>query len=497
MNQWRIITVRNSATSIDFSGATIASGSGRTWTVGGSWVTIGKALGASGIASGDTAYVGAGIYREAITVAMTSATAETKLIGDVDGGQTGDAGEVRWTAHVTNDTTNATGRTLDLAGRDFLTFQNITFCGGANNIVQAATGDTTNITWTDCTFLSGGKGNNAMFNLTASTAVAWHWLFNRCRFLAGSGAAFTLTPVLHASADYDLDFVVRNCMFVGGSSSGVIFGAAPSGGNTFKPGGMILEACTMIGSLRPLTITTNYSSSIPCILRNNFGFICGNNVVTGAAAGAQVTDNYNLWVTNGTIGTNITAGANTIIDGSYSPLIHIGQELQFGGMFRPLGTPTVGSPLLGFGNTSGQTVDILNNSRPGGGASASNAIGAYERANTWGKETGTVRTGSNAVSITGPGVQDFSLPVDATSTTVSVYMRYDGTYAGTKPQIQVLNGTECGVANATSSAVTTVNTWEQISLTIVPTSAGIVTIRLLSSDTNGAGKAFADDVAVA
>src|SRR5690242_4908865 len=62
------------------------------------WATIGKALGASGIASGDTVYVGPGVYREQITVAMTSATVETLVIADVDGSQTGDApGEVRWT----------------------------------------------------------------------------------------------------------------------------------------------------------------------------------------------------------------------------------------------------------------------------------------------------------------------------------------------------------------------------------------------------------------
>lgn len=46
------------------------------------------------------------------------------------------------------------------------------------------------------------------------------------------------------------------------------------------------------------------------------------------------------------------------------------------------------------------------------------------------------------------------------------------------------------------SPVTTVNTWEQISLNFTPTVAGIVTIRSLSSDTNGAGHPTRD-VAVA
>ena len=42
------------------------------------WATLTKALGASGIASGDTVYVGAGTYRETVTVAMTSPTAEIR-----------------------------------------------------------------------------------------------------------------------------------------------------------------------------------------------------------------------------------------------------------------------------------------------------------------------------------------------------------------------------------------------------------------------------------
>ena len=46
------------------------------------WKTIAKLLGASGMASGDTAYLAPGVYRERVTVAMTSATGETFVIGD-------------------------------------------------------------------------------------------------------------------------------------------------------------------------------------------------------------------------------------------------------------------------------------------------------------------------------------------------------------------------------------------------------------------------------
>jgi hypothetical protein len=100
------------------------------------------------------------------------------------------------------------------------------------------------------------------------------------------------------------------------------------------------------------------------------------------------------------------------------------------------------------------------------------------------------------MSITGPGTQDFQLPVDATSTTASVYVRWDATYAGTKPLMKVLNGGECGVTDATATATGASGSWEQLSLNFTPARAGIVTIRLQSSDTNGAGVMYVDDFAV-
>ena len=49
------------------------------------WATVAKALGASGISSGDTVYIAPGIYSEQITIGMTSATATTSIIGNPTG----------------------------------------------------------------------------------------------------------------------------------------------------------------------------------------------------------------------------------------------------------------------------------------------------------------------------------------------------------------------------------------------------------------------------
>jgi hypothetical protein len=44
------------------------------------WKTLAKLLGAAGFASGDTAYLAPGTYREVVTVAMTSATVTTSIL---------------------------------------------------------------------------------------------------------------------------------------------------------------------------------------------------------------------------------------------------------------------------------------------------------------------------------------------------------------------------------------------------------------------------------
>lgn len=472
------------------------------------WKTIGKALGASGMASGDTAYLSpAGPFRETVTVAMTSAVAETKLIGDVanaqgfktSGGVSVTPGEVQWTAYTTNDKTapSATGL-LNLSGRDFLTFQRIVFIGGSTTLLTATTQTSTDITFSDCSFVPGLTGARITASITIGFGVAANWMFDRCRFIKGSTAAsISVTLVTGSGSDYDANIVVRNCLFFGGGT-GACVTVAGSGASAQEGGGVDVVNCTSLqhGSLLATTGTTVGGSTFtnPCTAYNNF-IISGSQTALSAGESGAIVEDYNLiHATN--ILSNVSAGAHSITDGSYAPLFHFGQELGWGGFQKPVVMPTSGSPLLGFGGNSPPSVDLLNNPRPSGGASASAAVGAMERSNTFGRETSTVRTGSNAISITGPGTQDFELPVDAISTTVTVYVRWDATYAGTKPQMKVLRGTEAGVSDASTTATGSSGAWEQLSLNFTPARAGIVTIRLQSNDTNGGGKMFADDFAV-
>jgi len=58
------------------------SNTGTTQSTSGSWKTLTKALGATGITGGDTLYIAPGVYRETLTVGFTSTGSTTYIYGD-------------------------------------------------------------------------------------------------------------------------------------------------------------------------------------------------------------------------------------------------------------------------------------------------------------------------------------------------------------------------------------------------------------------------------
>lgn len=464
------------------------------------WQTIGKALGAAGIASGDTVYIGAGTYREAVTVAMTSATVETFVIGDVDGSHTGDVGPVVWTAYTTNDVTapSATA-TLVLSGRDFLTFRNLILIAGTGAAVNATSSTSTDIKFQDCDLLGHPGGSTNLVDVAVGFGVSANWVIERCFARAARAVGLRFSLATGSGSDYDANIVIRNCV-VEQPCNAACIAALGSGVGAQEGGGIYIYNCLLIGQGNLAGGGVQITSTVFGGSAFAFPMQVRNCVIRGGISAAEagpIVENYNH-VSGAVTHTNVTQGANTVVNTAYSMLYSAGQERFVGSRPRPYGEPLAGSPYLGYGNdgTYTSSEDMRGNPRPAGGSSATKGIGAYERANTFVKETGTVRTGTNAASITGPGYQDFDLPVAAVSTTISVYVRWDATYAGTKPRMQVLNGTENGVATATATATGSSGSWEQLSLNFTPTSAGIVTVRFLSSDTNGAGHMYVDDFEV-
>lgn len=340
-------------------------------SAGAAWATLGKALGASGIASGDTVYVGAGVYREQVTVAMTSATAETKVIADLDGSHTGDAGEVRWSGMLTDDRTGTgPGTPVSLNGRDYLTFIGIAFEGppAANTLTS------TNITWTNCTFLMTGSQGAVGFTVRFDANVTW--LFDSCTFLVLCGvSALGMQIDLNASADYDVGVIIKNCLFLTFSGQPCIRITA-GGSGSFKGGGVVIYNCTLISgcaasSLGAIAVVSaNISTTFPCKVYNS---ICiGSQNGLFANTSGQITSDYNLVIGASAALGNVTAGSHDRTGGPGPPIslyMECGQSERAGLRPRHWFTPGDLSGLLGWGaQASGPTVDLLGIPRPSGGA---------------------------------------------------------------------------------------------------------------------------------
>lgn len=470
------------------------------------WKTIAKLLGAAGMASGDTAHLSpAGPFRETVSVAMTSAVAETFILGDPtnaqgfksSGGVLVVPGEVILTAYTTNDTTApAATVTLNLNGRDFLTFQYLTIIGGnaSPSCVTAVTTNSVNIVFRDCKMISGHVSNSVL-SYTGLADIASNWIIDRCRVFCYSNNAIAITLPTSASADYDSNFSIQNSEVVCLNSNGI--SVAATGAAAFKAGGVDVLNCTLITRSCALTTTgANLSTAIPCTCNNSL-IISGAGAALNANAVGQITENY-CRIISASPRTNVTAGANSIADMSHAPLIDLGFPQQLGFMSRPYWGASANSPLLGFGSVGAPLVDILNRPRPSGGASIVNAVGAYERHDIAIQETSVTQAGASAIKIIGPGDHDFQIPVDASSTTISIYMRYDTNHAATnKPQAILLANAAIGVATETKTMTAVVDTWEQLTFSaITPTSKGIVTIRLISRSAAGNGIAYFDSASV-
>lgn len=474
------------------------------------WLTFGKALGAAGIASGDTVYIAPGTYRECVDVAMTSATGQTIIEGDPLNAQsfkngsgvllTG--GPVIWTAYTSGDTSNpAADNTVDLAGRDFLTFRNIRFVGGSNTsgcCVRADTSYSSDITFTNCSFRLGVNNGNLVNAIAKSSApaAAMNWLFDRCRFLNTQSTCVVLSaPTLATGADYDVNVIFSNCIAFTTGNYFVQFSQSAS--NTFKPGGVVVINCTVFAPNGALNIANaGHSTSITSKVYNCI--ILGANFCLNTATANALVEDYNYGFAGTPRNGTYAAIANSLFYGNIigrAPMFSIMDEFLDGMLPRPFLYPDSGSPLLGFGSGgSPPSVDGLNRPRPAGGASTSLAVGAFERHDSAVQETSVTQAGSSAAKIVGPGDHDFQIPVDASLTTISVYVRYDTNHATTnKPQIILLANGGIGVATETKTATVGVDTWEQLTFTnFTPTAKGFVTVRCVSRSAAGNGIAYFD-----
>ena len=321
-------------------------------TSGQAWKTIQKALGSTGIGSGDTVYIAPGVYREAVTIGGTYSTT-TYITGDPTSSQFSGvaAGEVRITG-FSNDTSNTMlGTTITATSKNNLYWSNLFF----QNLTRCISATTcTGWTFDKCMMQSvkttggGSVGSGSTVSMTTSAGTPLGLTCSKCIF--DSSFCFYLDTPKH-SVTYDIGISWSDCLF--NVPNNITYPAAIytniGAGTAFPTGGSVIN-CTFIGgstAVGMIVCEYGWNTTTPFVVKNSLNLGAGK-FLNCATAGAMV-ETYNRYP-NATL-TGVTASGTSSsvgvygMDLGYSTLVGLPAVYAYGS--------TLGSVNAGFGVSSG------------------------------------------------------------------------------------------------------------------------------------------------
>lgn len=325
-------------------------------SVGAAWQTINYALGAtSGVVSGDTIHIAAGVYREIVTVGFTTSPSTTNIIGDSDGSIFGTKGEVRLTAFLTNDdTTGSTSDTLAMSSKTYLSFKNMRIESATGYAVRIQ-GSSTNITFDKCHMSTTGSSGACRFDI--STGITSNSVIKNC-ILIGRANVLQVAPVASSGA-INVGITITNC-FIMASTSSCIF--MLNSGTTGTLSGITITNCTTFGGATGILVNTPYFAVGSVTVRNCL--ITGVTTAMSANVTDQISEDYNRITCFNTprVGFSVS-GANTITTGTFG--IDLGAGFLTGSSNHLFVQPYLSGVVNGDGTATGAPVnDIYSYTRP-------------------------------------------------------------------------------------------------------------------------------------
>jgi hypothetical protein len=262
------------------------------------WQTITKAIGATGIAPGDTLYIAPGIYRGSFTAAFTSPANEGQRItisGDPTASQFSGvtAGPVILTNYTSTTSTSGV-RTLDIL-KPFVTLNNIHIngyvAGSAPNYGQFVQIGSNAFIVSKCAFYqstqSADSTNTVVLNINqnSTNSIIEQCIFNTPFVIGGT----TTTTAWNSNT------TIRDCIFHSASStaqSAVVTLYGGTGGAHL--GGVKFYNCSFFGSTGIAGLTaSNLSTAFPssaqnCYFESRIGIQMNTN-------NGQFTESYNVF----------------------------------------------------------------------------------------------------------------------------------------------------------------------------------------------------------
>jgi hypothetical protein len=337
------------------------------------WRTIQKALGATGIASGDTVYIAPGLYGEQVTIGGTY-SATTYITGDPTASQFSGVSAGRVQIGAFTNLANApiyTGTTISGTSKNNLYFSSIEFllsCGSFSSSYGISLQTSQNNTFDKCVFQQTNNAAAHILNVSPPTSSALNMTVKNCVFIGSTVSAvgylvvifgqnavsdttsFTNTIFQNHNTGMYLDSItmsITNCNFISlatgftqlgsriitlknslfyGCSTGAVFVSSGTGTQTFcRYVGCGVSFSGASASATSSTVGTsgveNYYTLMNGLanlqpMSNIFG---SPNTAFGTATGAPATDMYGVTWT----GATPDAGAATFRSlsgiGQYNP----------------------------------------------------------------------------------------------------------------------------------------------------------------------------------
>jgi len=247
------------------------------------WQTIDKALGVSGIGSGDTLYIAPGDYRQTATITVGGTySAPTYVMGDPTGSQFSGItpGRVLITNRLSSDLGNSAGTfaLFTLAFKNYLQFSNFVFEQTANANIFA-TFNCVELRWSKCLFQHNSASNNIAITSTD-------------------------TP-----ANGNLkNFYITQCIFTGWSNGGGLYYDVTIGRNTPTSNwtyNLYIDRCVAYGiGLITLQNSSNLVyTAVGFYISNSTGIsISANNVKSGLEIINCVGNATSAWSATGSLG---------------------------------------------------------------------------------------------------------------------------------------------------------------------------------------------------
>lgn len=434
------------------------------------------------VTAGDDIYVGPGVYREAMITDVDGTSGNPiTYIADITGENTDGVGGLVIVTAFDAETATAPVRayTLSVSSVDYRTFRGFYFVGGTTYIVGLG-GDSTNNIFEDCIFAGADTGHG----IWGPYGNWYDFTVRRCIFYNGenSGAQNYMILANKSSPEIDGNWLIENCLFMGGGGGGAWSIAADYiGGGTVKN-------CTFLNTNYGARITN--TPTYPWVFYNSIFVGASQRGLSADVLGA-ITEDYNCFFMNYGDRYNVTAGTNSVTRFPLfgGPLMIDGHEIGF-----DFGALSQWSDLARKTGSSMVTDDVFGITRPT--TDSKKSWGAFQFRDVERETSTTYGSSTASLKLSDAGEAIFLVPVTNEEMTISCRVQRETNYAGTNPQMIIRQPSQ---SDRTTTDTGSSGAWNLLTDTFTPNADSDfveVILRSLNTATSGSYAVFFDALEV-